>query len=56
MAGREQAVFAERDRKREAAPDRRSAARAASRPALISAGSLSERFGGTTMEDGLGGG
>ena len=58
QAGREQAIFAERDRKLDAARERRKAARAASRPAMY-AGASSCLPGlplGATMRGGLGGG
>ena len=52
----EPAIFAERDRKLDAARERRKAAREASRTAMIADGPLPESSGGTTMDDGLGGG
>ena len=57
LAGRDRAIFAERDRKLDAARERRKAARAGE-PAggLIPAGPLPERFGGPMMKSGLGGG
>jgi hypothetical protein len=58
MAGREPAIFAERDRKLEAARERRRTARQASRTAVGSGPtrSLPESSRGATMLDGLGGG
>ena len=58
MAGREPAIFAERDRKLEAARERRRTAREASRTAIGSGPtrSLPESSRGATMTDGLGGG
>jgi integrase-like protein len=58
MAGREPAIFAERDRKLEAARERRRTARQASRTAVGSGPtrSLPESSRGATMIDGLGGG
>jgi putative transposase len=58
LAGREPAIFAERDRKLDAARDRRRVAREAARTAVGScpAISLPESPRGTTMRDGLGGG
>jgi len=58
MAGREPAIFAERDRKLDAARDRRRVAREAARTAVGSCPtrSLPESSRGATMADGLGGG
>jgi hypothetical protein len=56
LAGRAPTIFAERDRKREAARERRQQARAATRRASDPGKPLLEPFGGATMNDGLGGG
>jgi hypothetical protein len=57
LAGRESAIFAERDRKPEAAPERRQMAREASQAAVSRRfNSLPRVRRALTMEDGLGGG
>ena len=57
LAGRDREIFAARDRKLGCrARKEESGARGESAGGLISARSLPESFGGTTMEDGLGGG
>lgn len=53
LAGRDQAIFAARDRKLEAAREKRRVAREAS---VIEGGPLPATSGGTTMNDGPGGG
>ena len=56
LDGHEAAIFAERDRKLEAARERRQKARAATRRASDPGKALPEPFGGATMRDGVGGG
>ena len=53
-ARRAPTIFAERDRKREAARERRQKARAANRSPSDHGQPLPESFGGATMSDGLG--
>lgn len=56
LSGRAPSIFADRDRKLDAARERRKAARLSSRPAAGPGptGSLPESSGGATMSDGLG--